>query len=255
MNIFLYGMQSSGASLTTFFLGQLPRSVCVIDVWNHVRLPDLEDARSTSDHVIAKCVVTETFGLRDHLRSFRPDVKLLVLRHPLHNYVSLRRRPWANKSGCLDEKFRRIEQIFRGRSSFDHVMIYEDLAFRQKDVVRQLNDLSIPMKMSYFDFPRSKQDIVAFNKKHSAWCRSTYGTEWGHTGLHGSALRRRDLFKVAGKSTREHVKRLCPTVYDFMEDHYRRHVPRLHRTVLPYPVHLVKGMSRPVRKLRKAAVG
>lgn len=48
--------------------------------------------------------------------------------------------------------------------------------------------------------PRSKQDIIDFDRTHRAWCRSTYGKEWGHTGLRGSA--------------REHVRRLCPSFYE-----------------------------------------
>ncbi len=49
-------MQSSGASLVTFFLAQPPRSVAAVDLWPSFLPPPIH--APGADHVIGKVVVT-----------------------------------------------------------------------------------------------------------------------------------------------------------------------------------------------------
>ena len=45
MRILVYGMQSSGASLFTYFLAQRPDTIAVIDLWDGVVAPDFQDVQ------------------------------------------------------------------------------------------------------------------------------------------------------------------------------------------------------------------
>jgi len=248
MNIFVYGMQSSGASLITFFLGQLPRSVCVVDVWSHVCLPGFDDAQATADHVIVKCVVTTRLDVADHLQAFGPDARVLVLRHPLHNYISLVRKHYRHESGALDEKFRKLETVFQQRDAFDAVVVYEDFAFRRAHVVERLRACSIPVQPAFYAFSRTQEDIRAFNETHSAWCRDTYEQAWGFGRLKGTAVQQRKLFKYARAEERAHVRQLCPSVYAFMEAHYQEHVPALPHLLITQGYDRMLGSSRMLRR-------
>src|SRR5579864_1092382 len=125
MKVLLYGMQSSGASVLALLLGQKPESLAFVDVWNMYAAPELE----TQHDCALKVVVTAAFSLELHRQRFRPDVILLVLRHPTDNYDSLIAKTYANESGLIDEKFSRLEEVFRGGKGFDHVVHFEDFAF------------------------------------------------------------------------------------------------------------------------------
>jgi hypothetical protein len=154
MRVFLYGMQSSGASLVTFFLGQAPRTVAVVDLWNSILTPPLETV--DADSVVAKAVVTTTYDAEDHVRSFRPDRKILVLRHPVQNYVSLSRRPYANENGSIDEKFEKLEAVFRQPGLFDLTLLYEDFVQRPEYTVRALQELGVRAERDFYRFPRDR---------------------------------------------------------------------------------------------------
>src|SRR5580704_13666858 len=117
MRVLLYGMQSSGASVLAFTLAQKPDSVAFVDIWNMFAVPELVTDRDT----VAKVVVTTAFSLDVHRRRFRPDVTLLVLRHPVDTYESLRGKPYANESGLMDEKLAVLEDVLRAGTGFDHI--------------------------------------------------------------------------------------------------------------------------------------
>src|SRR5690606_14239749 len=157
---------SSGASLITYFLGQAPRSMALIDVWARHLTPPLPGGGAES--VIAKCVVTTEFSFEDHLRSFRPDRTILVLRHPVQNYESLRRKGYADEGGSIDEKFVRLEGVFRERGRFDLTLLYEDFVAYPDRTVAALRSAGIPAEHDFYRFRRSTRKIKAFNFAHDS---------------------------------------------------------------------------------------
>ena len=66
------GLRSSGASLITYFLGQTPRSVALIDVWARHLTPDLPTRKATA--LFAKCV-NNTWGGKAQLEHFLPQYR------------------------------------------------------------------------------------------------------------------------------------------------------------------------------------
>jgi hypothetical protein len=158
MRLLLFGMQSSGASLATYLLGQVPSSVVLVDLYSYELMPEIDV--DSAEHVIAKAVITTTHSLDAHVHSFAPNRTILLLRDPVQNYVSLRRKEYANDDGELDAKFRILESVFSERSRFDLVLRYEDLVQNPADVIRELNAIGFPGGMEMYDFSRSRAEIV-----------------------------------------------------------------------------------------------
>src|ERR1700743_2471653 len=108
MRVLLYGMQSSGASAIAYTMAQRAECVAFTDIWNMFAAPVLE----TTADVVAKAVVTTAYPLSVHKARFKPDVTILVLRHPVDNYISLAPKIYATESGLVGEKFRVLEKTF-----------------------------------------------------------------------------------------------------------------------------------------------
>src|SRR5688500_15155867 len=93
--IFVYGMQASGASLFTYYLAQQPATVAVIDLWAYYVAPNL----STDTPCVLKAVVTTDIALEQHLASYQPDLKILFLRDPVQNFISLYTKEYRDIGG------------------------------------------------------------------------------------------------------------------------------------------------------------
>lgn len=143
--ILVYGLQSSGASLFTYFLSQKPHTLGIVDLNNHRVCPQLQ-----SEHDIAfKAVITTKWSLQDHLDSFRPDRTILFIRNPYNNYYSLMRKAYADKSGTIDDKFRQLETLFCNRAQFDLTLFYEDFIADANETVRKPNSIGWPTAFPY----------------------------------------------------------------------------------------------------------
>lgn len=221
MRILLYGMQSSGASLVTFFIGQMPRTVTVVDLWNMLLMPRIDAV--DAENVVGKAVVSSLFDFEDHARSFEPDKTVLVLRHPVHNYVALSRKYYADESGGIDDKFRQIEASFRERNRFDLTLLYEDFVERPEATIRALRDAGVPAEEDYYAFPRTQEEMKEFNFKQSAWCREHFESGWAFGNVQGRALKRNAVYKHVPRDVRRHVRALCPTLCDYFDAHYAAH--------------------------------
>src|SRR5690349_15288916 len=116
MRILVYGMQSSGASLFTYFLAQRPDTIAVIDLWDGVVAPDFQDVQKD---VIVKCVVAPVTPLEGHLVSFKPDVKILFVRSKQSNEESLSLKSYRNDGGKMEEKFAELQTRIEQPSGFD----------------------------------------------------------------------------------------------------------------------------------------
>lgn len=242
MRILLHGMQSSGASLVSFFLGQAARAVAVVDLWNQYLAPDL--AVRDADPVIVKSVISNSFALDDHVRSFRPDRTILILRHPVHNYVSLARKEYAEQSGSIDDKFRLLEKLFRQRDRFDAVVLYEEFVREPQTALRRLRDAGIPADESFYDFPRTTEEIRQFNAEQSEWCERYYEVRWGFGNVRGGNLNRGMVYKQFTPLIEQRVQELCPDLLDYFDGYYRKHVSGTRRRLQAF---VYDVLLRPLR--------
>ena len=91
--ILIYAPASSGGALLAYMLAQLPASVAILNLRNSQLPPtpeELSDVPSESN-VIVKASSDSDFSLFDHVKAFRPHIKVLVVRHPAHIRAGLLR--------------------------------------------------------------------------------------------------------------------------------------------------------------------
>src|SRR5215470_2100880 len=141
MRILVYGMQSSGASLFTYFLAQRLDTIAVIDLWDGVVAPDFQGVQKD---VIVKCVVAPVTPLETHLASFRPDVKILFVRSKESNAESLSLKSYRNDGGKMEDKFAELENRVEQPAGFDYVISYEDFLNDRPKVLSALGSLVDP---------------------------------------------------------------------------------------------------------------
>ncbi len=205
----LYGMQSSGASVLAFTLAQKPGSLAFVDIWNMFAAPEL--AAGSLD-VVAKVVVTTAYSLETHRRRFRPDVTILVLRHPADTYDSLFGKSYAHESGLMDEKFASLEETFRAGAGFDHIAYYEDFVFSPGDVLALFESIGWKLGWDALLFRRTHREIEAANIAGFPEIESTLKYGAGNVQT-GSVLRARVRFAEPWGRT-AHLPRICPALFD-----------------------------------------
>jgi hypothetical protein len=173
MKTLIYGMQSSGASLFTYWLSQQENSLSVIDLYYNQLMPRLDH-----DDVVVKCVVSKEFSIENQVNSFKPDRVILFVRNPVENYLSLSEKVYANYGGLIKEKFAIMDSCI-GQKKYDIIVRYEDFIMgRVPDGIGS---------MSYFNFNRTLDDIKKYNFIHSEWCRFNFRKKWGIGNIHANS--------------------------------------------------------------------
>ena len=216
MKALVYGLQSSGASLFTYFMGQRQGSIAIIDLRARAgRLPmwrftPVAPRLTSASPIVLKCVVTVDVPFERHVESFRPDRTILFLRNPIANAASLRGKSYERHGGALEDKLRLLEDCFRRRSGFDAVICYEDFVRDRAGTVDRLEKLGWSATPGYYDFDRSLEEIVAYNRAESPWCAQYHGTRWGTGNIRGDRVEQGLVEKALPPSRRERVERLCP---------------------------------------------
>jgi len=210
VRILVMGMQSSGASTFLFLLAQIPGSVAVVDLWVGRPAPSPEQL-GLSDEVTAvllKATINTAVDVGAYMRAFRPDVSILLLRHPAHNLKSLASKFYRDTAGSPGQKFLALEAAFasRDRLGFGLTIAYEDIFRYREKVVRRLQaklGLSRAASDCLFDFKRKVEHIQAFTNHHCAWCGDTYTTQWGYGNLRGADATSADSSSSSSEPARE----------------------------------------------------
>lgn len=208
MRVLLYGMQSSGASVLAFTLAQKPDCVAFVDIWNMFAAPQLETDRDC----IAKVVVTTAFALEVHRRRFRPDVTVLFLRDPSDTYDSLFGKSYANESGLMDEKFARLEEVFRTGTGFDHIVHYEEFVFSPRGLIALFDSIGWQIGFDALLFNRTQRAIQDANAASCPGIRKQLKYGAGNVQVRGVLRDRVRFAQPWGKSA--HLPRLCPSLFD-----------------------------------------
>jgi hypothetical protein len=183
MRLFIYGMESSGASTFCLFLGQRAGVVAVVDLWSHCLAPPLV----VDVPIVLKATVTTTYRAEDHVRSFCPDASILFLRDPVAVYRSLTKYDYANYEGSVEQKLVRFDEEYSS-TKFDLVVRYEDFVRREPAVIRAIDELGWICRNSYYDLPRSIDDIRQTNFQKSAWLRDEYNKNWAFGNFKGASI-------------------------------------------------------------------
>lgn len=161
MRTLLYGLQSSGASYVTWCRCQDSNTIGIIDLWNRQRAPLAQVFGDSS--VVMKATIGKVWSLEDHVTRFQPDKTILVTRELKANLASLRAKPYGKDGGSIKEKVAIYQAL--DRDSFDEVICFEEFL------------LGTPLP------ERNLEEILRFNKEHSAWCRKHFLNGWGFGGL------------------------------------------------------------------------
>jgi hypothetical protein len=239
MRVLFYGMQSSGASALALALAQKPDSLAFIDIWNMFAAPELD----TNRDVVAKAVVTRAFSLDVHRRRFRPDLTLLVLRHPVDTYYSLAGKTYANESGLIDEKFAILEEVFSAGAGFDHIVYYEDFVFSPRGLIDLCCSIGWPITCDALLFHRTQREIQDAN---AAACPGIHERlKYGVGNVHWGLLRNRVKFSQPWGRT-SNLPQLCPSVF---QQYSAVRADRGARWHLPSPALLSCSLGPIVREL------
>ena len=210
--ILVYGLQSSGASLTAFLLGQKNNSLVIPDILHKNLAPKLKSVCKKTERIVVKCTVTSVHSLDEHERKFQPDKTILLVRDPGINYVSLDRKAHRDMGGSIEEKFRLQETYFQNRDRFDAVVRYEDLIFRPSRFIETLARAEIEVKRADFEIPRTRLSILRTNAERSPWCRRNYRMAWGLGQVKADAIESKYALKHVPDVVDEKVKSLCPSL-------------------------------------------
>jgi len=222
MKIFIYGMQSSGASCIAYFLAQKPNSFAIVDLANNELAPLVKNDINV-ENIILKCTVSAKIPLDEQLNRFNPDKKILVLRHPFYNYSSLKNKIYAGANVTMEEKFALLEQHFNERKKFDLVVLYEDFFLNRQNFLKQMKQLDFGVNEDFYDFKRTPENILKYNIENSAALKECYTKKWAFGNIHLNDLNRakknrQDLvFKWISASDKKRVKKICPQLLAYYQ--------------------------------------
>lgn len=155
MRVLIYGLQNSGATLFSFFMGQKPASLILPDIWSMYRAPSW----NIEADLCVKTTITTTFSIEDHKESFQPDLTILVIRHPEDNYISLRKKHFRNDDGSMEEKFALLDSIFDDYEKFDYVIRFEDFVMNPELIAKELCKLGWDMPPDASRLTRTPHDM------------------------------------------------------------------------------------------------
>jgi len=216
MRWLVYGLQSSGASLFSYFLAQAEDAIAVIDLrarrreWLRRRETPVAPELEATGPVVVKCVVTTRVSFEEHRDSFGPDRSILFLREPCANLASLRAKPYARHGGRIDEKLALLEHYHAERHIFDAVFHFEDFVADPPGSVERLRALGWPALLAHYEFPASLDEVVRRSRERSPWCDRTFGRYWGTGNARGNAVDANLLALRSSKQDRARIASLCP---------------------------------------------
>lgn len=170
MRTLVYGMQSSGASVFTYWLAQQQTGVAVIDLYFDQLAPFIEH-----ENVILKCTATKAHSLQSQIDAFKPDKVILFVRNAVENFLSLSQKMYAETGGTVMEKMELFNQVI-AEKKYDQLVRYEDFIARKVDP--KLGD------ESNYLFRKTIDEIKQYNFHNSPWCRDNYKIKWGTGNIH-----------------------------------------------------------------------
>lgn len=213
MRVLVYGLQNSGATLVTLYIGQRPGTLIVPDLWTMFCAP-----RATFEQdACVKVTITESFPLETHVTAFKPDFKILVVRRPMDNWLSLRKKAFANHNGTIEQKFARVDRAFMHRNRFDAFIVFEDFVSFPAPLSQCLQDAGWALPADAGCYPRTALDM----ERH-IWSTAPYlydQIQWSVGQARIQPLAQIVLGYNDDPRARSFCERHCPNLHRFYEDH------------------------------------
>jgi hypothetical protein len=176
--------------------------------------------------VVVKAVTNPwTLGWQ-YVANFKPDARVLFVRHPAHVVKALKVTPENEKS--VAKKLKQIDHAFAARERlFNTTILYEELVLDQAKVAASLGQLGFcPKTVSTMLSFKAKttQEMVDFNLKECDWCERTKWKEWDAKGsTHKIELSSHLVDKRPGPADRAIAAKTCPALTAF----YTKQYPKL----------------------------
>lgn len=161
MKTLIYSMKGSGASVFTFFLGQNPNSVVFINFNENIIPPYFTIMKD----MVVKCNLNNKYNLEHYIRAFKPDKKILFVRNPYDNYLTLKRKSSPSELEILNFKFMELENQFVQREKYDLVIYYEEFILDTLSSIEKIKSSGIFVDESFLLFRRNLSDMMKFNRK------------------------------------------------------------------------------------------
>lgn len=217
MRILVYGLQSSGASLFTYWLSQTDDYIGVIDLYVGRKPPAKKDI--LKENVILKTTVSH-LDLDECISVFQPDKTILFVRDPYQNYLSLKRKPFKNTGGNIQEKIKKFDSLFKKREKFDAVISYEDFIQDQDKVIQCLKSVGIPAEKDNYMFYKTPYDVLKYARDHSEYLAKTHKQRWDIGNIHRKNGEINLVKKTSpvGYFTRRKVNRWSPCIVEYYHE-------------------------------------
>ena len=223
MRILVYGLQSSGASLITYYIAQREYSLAYLDLYQNEIFPKIPD--EIKEDLILKCTISPTVSLAEQINNFKPDKIILVLRDPFTNYASLKLKPYSGSNQELARKLAVLEKVFNAPDIFDTIINYEDFIFKPKLVASQLEKVGITLPIVGHNFQRSKQQIFRYTTEKSKSLGIKIYNRVGNGNIHTKSkkvLIKKDLaFLWLSKKDQDVIRGLCPKLCNHYDDYLK----------------------------------
>jgi hypothetical protein len=211
-------MQSSGCSLFMYLVGQVSRTVAIIDLFIDEEVPGVAAADTHADEYdwyLLKATVRGTSSpatsdLKRMVDAFQPDHVVLYLRNPMDTYESLiKHGPGSDRVpiGCGQQggygwlcgppkrKLRKLDDLVAAHEQealFDMVLFYDDMFQDQEAVVEAMQAVGFPLAPSHFRLgDKTPKEIMQFAKGHAGHTKNffTGGIRATAEGLVSSKLK------------------------------------------------------------------
>lgn len=212
MRVLVYGLQNSGATLVTLYVGQRPGTLVVPDLWTMFCAP----RGPVGQDSCVKVTITESYPLEMHAAAFEPDFKILVVRRPVDNWLSLRKKAFANHNGTIEQKFARLDEIFMQRNSFDAFVVFEDFVSSPTLLSRRLQGAGWALPPDADRYPRSALDM----ERH-IWATAPYlydQIQWNVGQARIQPLAQTSLGYSDDPRARAFCENYCPNLHQFYEE-------------------------------------
>lgn len=214
--VLVYSMQSSGGSLFTFLLAQIPNSIGIIDLWGE-KLAPLIDTNST---LIVKAIATTFQNYKENVKRIRPNLQVLFIRNPFNIYLSLDKKYYRDDGGITaEDQMRLLEKMFIKRHQyFDLTICYEHFTKSPSTVIKKLNEKGLAISEKSLEFKRTMDEILEYNSEHCPWCKEKFKVEWSFGNIHVDKLNKLEKisYEIKGNpSLDQKIYSLCPTLAKF----------------------------------------
>ena len=169
--ILVAGLPHSGASLVAASIMQIQYTVGVTDLDPNSPAPKASDFKDVAKglFIVIRVTPSEKHTLGDYVDAFRPDVKLVVVRHPAQQLAAL---GVSQPGESFARQMKNMERSVQYKAAADEVIMFESMFFSRHLVARKLEAAGFtPSEVQHiWEGHRDPHDISSFNMIFCKYC-------------------------------------------------------------------------------------